>query len=87
MKHTKGPWNIGIGNDVGPDDDYYVEWVTAGPAQLHEDNAEADANLIAAAPEMLEALEELAMFYKEIDQDHPEYLDRAINVIAKAKGE
>lgn len=64
-KHTPGPWLISYGNDVGPDDDYFVEWLNAGPARIDlyeagRETAEADARLIALAPEMLEALEEVA---------------------------
>ena len=84
QKHTPGPWVIGYDNDTGPDDDYFIEWVTAGPAQLHEKNADADARLIASAPDLLEALE-MAQLWLEFDG---RFNMQKINAaIAKAKGE
>jgi len=57
-KWTPGPWTVGWSNDTGDNDDYYVEWITAGPADLKDGNAENDAPLIAAAPDLYEALEQ-----------------------------
>jgi len=61
-KATKGPWERGYGNDVGPEDDCFWEWETAGPAQLHEpgEQAKRDADLIVelrnALPKLLALL-------------------------------
>jgi hypothetical protein len=62
-KHTPGPWssyeskykNLLIVRDAG-DHEVYVATVEQGAA---DEECEANANLIAAAPELLEALEEL----------------------------
>lgn len=43
--------------------------------------------LIASAPDLLSALDELIMFYKEIDPDNSIYTERAIAISKKAKGE
>jgi hypothetical protein len=80
-QHTPGPWEIEY-ND--PDEEY---WVTlphydAGPAKIvyHIE----DARLIAAAPDLLEALQHLMVA-------HGEQLDYAFqqaqDAIAKATGE
>jgi len=54
------------------------------PFDLDEDAAMADASLIAAAPELLEALEQAVnAFYI----DDPEWADAMYRLIAKAKGE
>jgi len=63
-KFTSGPWLIEYNNDTGPNDDFLVEWLEVGPARVYYDRAEvlnpvamANAKLIAAAPDLLEALE------------------------------
>ena len=53
MKHTKGPWRI------CPTNEFMVETGCTGEdhgEQIGEMNSEANAKLVAAAPEMLEAL-------------------------------
>jgi hypothetical protein len=61
-KHTPGPWYAKQGNDQLVSDDTTVVslhpggWHVFSPADTHGDS-EADARLIAAAPELLEALE------------------------------
>ena len=51
-KAAPEPWDIGYDNDTGPDDDYFFEWVTVGPARLVDRSNvdDADARLIALAP-------------------------------------
>ena len=96
-KFTKGPWevkNTHIYCDVGP--------VTAGhhsmiDVQLNryigedKDNEVANANLIAAAPELYEALVTASAIYQIIiDMGRTEYkelLDQANSVLSKARGE
>jgi hypothetical protein len=56
------------------------------------DNAEANARLIAAAPDMLEALEEIVFnvtknFEGSIEIRDPEAIEMAREAIRKAKGE
>ena len=97
-KHTPGPWGIDI-NSVG---EYLI---SAGPIGTPVDylavitnrkRSKANARLIAAAPEMLEALEglfkECAMMHRYWgDGDNAKAADKAESfaraAIAKAKGE
>jgi hypothetical protein len=57
-QHTPGPWTYEYSNDVG-DDEYFIEFYEVRTPDYKEvarvDN-EADARLIAAAPEMLATL-------------------------------
>ena len=83
--HTQGPWHpVTLG--ASPDHSWAIDSELHEVARLPEwpDNqaeAEANARLIAAAPEMLAALQSLA---------HPmasdEDLQNALAVIAKVKG-
>lgn len=59
-QHTPAPWEFGYDNEGNGS---FHEWFTAGPAQIHfrsegREQAEADAHLIAAAPQLLEACRE-----------------------------
>jgi hypothetical protein len=61
-KHTQGPWGFHYSNDVGPDDDYFIEFfevVNPLGVVIARVEEEPDARLIAAAPELFEALEGL----------------------------
>ena len=84
-KHTHGPWMVGHFNDVRTRDGYRS---LANVSSYFELPAEANARLIAAAPELLEALEA----FKAIDAFegwHPKYRDaieKAEAAIAKATG-
>lgn len=94
-KHTPGPWNFKPANAShktryisSPDDSSGGNWIVANI--LHSD---ADARLIAAAPELLEALQALfencAMIHKNWgDGDNSRAADNAIEraraAIAKA---
>ncbi len=90
LKHTPGPWKIEY-ND--PEEEY---WVTrphydAGPAKIIY-NIE-DARLIAAAPDLLAALQRILPFVdciaaitrEDINEYEQAYKD-AIAAIAKAEG-
>ena len=90
--HTQGPWHVGAGNGegsifadngrtrlgIGGTTLYSIAQITRG---WNEAEDEANARLIAAAPEMFEALQSLT---------HPmasdEDLQNALAVIAKVKG-
>jgi hypothetical protein len=90
--HTQGPWHMGAGNgegsifadngrtrlEIGGTTLYPIAQIGRG---WNDAEDEATARLIAAAPEMLEALQSLA---------HPmasdEDLQNALAVIAKAEG-
>src|SRR6267154_3631398 len=89
MKHTNSPWSID--HEVSEDGP-----VIAGPdgyvfAQLYANEGEgcplANARLIAAAPEMLEALKR-AEFYFDQNGGHEAYtwLHEIKSAIAKAQG-
>lgn len=104
-KHTPGPWLKGNpdkdNNTEIFGDDFLSDGTKANgminvctvwgdnAGSLHDEVNTANASLIAAAPELLEALE---MFVKKFAQSHsapsnyPHYRD-AINAIKKAKGE
>ena len=93
MNHTPGPWKW---KTTG-----YRHLMTTAGADIHDfgcgccsctgDLSDADARLIAAAPELLEALEEL---YHLIDDAHDgdrvftfELAQKAKAAIAKARGQ
>lgn len=93
--HTKGPWEI-IGHS--DDDECRVrqtESVKHGKGFYSEIticeqiNRMANAHLIAAAPDLLEALSKLlAKAYKQnFNDSYPEVLECAELAIAKARGE
>ena len=80
-KGTPGPWKIGNypDNDVvfGPDG-HGVAWIEDTTASCEE---EANARLIAAAPELLEALRKTNELLKDLDNTHTgdnRYADFAI---------
>ncbi len=94
MKHTKGPWRIGIkhpGRVIGEarvvayciqpefeDDIKYGDW----------DEEKANARLVAAAPELLEACKlalEVDLALPDLDQ-HPGMQGKLQEAIARAEG-
>lgn len=101
-EHTRGPW---AATHTDPAEGYDCWWITACPASNQEkeiatvsggfphDKHEANARLIAAAPELLEALEALAAEVGKMTADrekHPlmlGHLCEAKLAIAKARGE
>jgi hypothetical protein len=98
MKHTPGPWTVGEQN---PADNTIA--IKAGklsplaycaPRPHWDDTQKANARLIAAAPDLLQALEglyaECSMFHKQWgDRSNQKAADKAIEAglaaIAKAK--
>ena len=92
MSHTPGPWERHeTGAIVGPKLDDKPVWLRPVIARFETGVKEADARLIAAAPELLEALEEL---YHLIDDAHDgdrvftfELAQKAKTAIAKARGQ
>jgi hypothetical protein len=95
-KHTPGPWKVSMPLIKAPARGGYYE--LGGVAQVLGDKhvpdineQEANARLIAAAPEMLEALKlisELDNCFDEKEYDHLKSMaDKAmLNAIAKAEG-
>ena len=82
-KHTPGPWHVE--EAIGDAETGETLWCTI---ENENDNSIAGfcsvdhADLIAAAPKMLEALELIATYPEEVDT-----VDVAEKAIAKAKGE
>ena len=82
-KRTFEPWDIGLDSDelsvqVITEDGWHICYVELDPC-------DEIAHLIAAAPELLEALEGLAAYYGKA-HSIPEW-DLARTAIAKARGE
>jgi hypothetical protein len=86
-KHTPGPWVYdGCWQDIVSCDGKIIAF-----ASLDGEQSEYDARLIAAAPELLEALEELSLLMDDVRNGEytPDHLTTqpARAAIAKAKGE
>lgn len=98
MAHTPGPWAVGpadwmISQRHGMG---YRNFPVRAPGgcdvatvYCDEDDAEQDANvnLIAAAPDLLDAVEELLIYLADWDDPDNETCQRARAAVAKAKGE
>lgn len=85
-KHTPGPWKW----ERVADDGCVVEFTLRGPDALcrywYDNPPSADARLIAAAPEMLEALQVAARF---LSAEYPNSMETRMRIgaaIAKATG-
>ena len=101
-KHTPGPW-IGAGPSFGDplpryttsimtewehEDDGFIE-ICEFPFHHHDGENEANARLIAAAPELLETLEAVtdALAGHELNNGDVSAINKARAAIAKATGE
>ena len=90
MKHTPGPWLIQQGDEWtggivtlhGYNEDGTPIYWTVASYNRQRDEAKANARLIAAAPELLEALRWTA---RALHAEHPAAI-KARAVIAKAEG-
>lgn len=96
-KHTPGPWTLGMGDNhthlsiLAPGNSYCKLLVARMPGEYRPTDAiwrviEADARLIAAAPDLLAALEQLAEAAAILGTFAPELVS-ARAAIARAKGE
>jgi hypothetical protein len=100
-KHTQGEWVVYVPQHVGctnvaiGGDKYFGQFVELWHHQNSKEQSEANANLISAAPDLLEALESVAsdLFY-QIESTHGaksanKYpsITQAQKAIKKAKGE
>jgi len=93
MKHTKGPWKQGA--TIAQRYDIFVgqaKWSVKNCGGKSDVEMSANAALIAAAPEMLEALEEVAKYWvpTEVNYEGQAFFDaigRVQDAINKAKGE
>jgi len=90
-KHTPGPWvvyELIDGYDIrSPEAECWVATASDPEAVWGAIGREEDARLIAAAPEMLEALENLLKVHEGKDGTQHNAADIARAAIAKAKGE
>ena len=100
-KHTPGPWfitgNMTLYVEARIEGGLIQEVASVGPTQADDGygcQQRANANLIAAAPDLLEALEAICLMqarnYGDATQTHldfPELAAKARAAIAKAKGE
>lgn len=91
MKHTPGPWEVagpagaGVMISAPTSPTSYIA-VVYGPRV--NPSSEADAHLISAAPDLLEALKRIVADYKcyELNEDATESVRIALAAIAKAEG-
>ena len=83
-KHTPGPWEFLDNSLVGPKIDDKPVWLRPVILRSETGVAKADANLIAAAPDLLEALETLV---RNGTRSTLEDWEAAMVAIAKARGE
>lgn len=91
MKHTPGPWTV---DDSVPDEAVYVMCpsgtiANVGPCGTPDDEDKANARLIAAAPDLLEALKNTLCYLEADSDDDTEREDyaQANAALAKAKRE
>ena len=95
-KHTPGPWEVGVGLQIfykPRAKGFYLARVLNTPAGINQTTA--NARLIAAAPELLEALEAIATIGSRATTSHDTncpcatclLTDKARSAIAKATGE
>jgi hypothetical protein len=87
--HTSGAW-YAVKLDASPDHAWAIDSELVEIARLsewpdHQAEAEANARLIAAAPELLEALKGLLEVTEE-NYDNRHEVEAALHAIAKAEG-
>ena len=94
MTHTPGPWYVKRQEDLDPSGNGYV-WAVKGKPESDKHyvqnpayaNSEANARLIAAAPDLLAALQEwTSMAVNSGLEGCDEILEQAEAAIAKAEG-
>lgn len=81
---TKGPW-VNVGGWVDAESGGIICSLSAVDMKS-ESVSDANAHLIAAAPELYEALDELVS-YMELNGVFISSLDSAVSALAKARGE
>lgn len=92
MKYTKGPWKVATHLDtdevvVRSEDDLIVCNCQIDQAEYKQmSEILANAQLISAAPELLEACEELLLWLKNNDEGETGVAIRAQAAISKAEG-
>lgn len=87
MSHTPGKWEaVQIGDTGGENPVDVYEVIADGRKRVAEYVGDADARLIAAAPDLLEALESMVLTFRLRREEWPE-IQRAQAAIKKARGE
>lgn len=86
--HTPGPWHV-HGGEIGPSPDETIAVVCALSGNDGDMEEEANARLIAAAPDLLAALEAVVTTggWDNLDTGGRGTHGAALAAIAKAKGE
>lgn len=86
LKHTKGEWKLQRDNSISVNESVICQ---IGSANNNDIEKAANAKLIAAAPDMLKALESMIDYYirqKELtDIELEDLQNNAINALKKAK--
>lgn len=87
-KHTPGPWHVHKGTKWHHVRAFNGNWVMEANYSHSVVRQHADASLIAAAPELLEALMALEVLLSPLayDSTQKDWLNRARAAIAKATG-
>lgn len=93
--HTKGPWDAGVsiwnGNEVftavSRKDTSIITAICGFTGAEDEEESIANAHLIAAAPELLEALEQTQSLLERLGLESSDEYQANAAAIAKAKGE
>lgn len=89
MAHTKGPWKAFTKNGVvavmNANNKEIIHWSGFDASEFSDPTNEANAHLIAAAPELLEALKEAVHALKEFE-DCSSYMVQFDAAITKAEG-
>jgi hypothetical protein len=80
-KWTPGPWFVGKDLSIGPNG----QGVSVIVAACDYDHADANAHLIAAAPDLYDALDNLVRAYHQ-GKDVYGWIDNAGHALAKAEG-
>ena len=89
-KHTQGPWEFVDNSLVGPKIDDKPVWLRPVILRSETGITKADAQLISAAPDLLEALEDLVClceFALNGEYSVDDELQDARAAIAKARGQ
>jgi TPP-dependent trihydroxycyclohexane-1,2-dione (THcHDO) dehydratase len=90
-KHTKGPWSVDFstGHASINSNDKTIGHIHVPSFEIKPED-KANAHLIAAAPEMLEALNQMVKAWETQDwfqKGSRKILDNAVDVLKKARGE
>jgi hypothetical protein len=86
QKHTEGPWSVSAGNEIRKAEGVPMLLATVNNsegAKINGYDAEANARLMAAAPELLEALDDLVFYLGDMWQND-DFIIAAKKAIDKA---